>query len=132
MSEDDWAQLGDQTKVEDKTVDKPSEAKTKVVSAGAGDSMTNLKGDSKALVSSPKYDIDKVEKLSNKQRADLMSNILGKKVSPLEASRMASEIRLARLQGGLSEVYEKAKKKIGEGLEKSRSKSFEIYARPSL
>jgi len=45
MSEDDWAQLGDQTKVEDKTVDKPSEAKTKVVSAGAGDSMTNLKGD---------------------------------------------------------------------------------------
>ena len=132
MSEDDWAQLGDQTKVEDKTADKPSEAKTKVVSAGVGDSMANLKGDSRALVSSPKYDIDKVEKLSNKQRADLMSNILGKKVSPLEASRMASEIKLARLQGGLSKVYEKAKKKIGEGLEKSRSKSFEIYARPSL
>jgi len=134
MSEDEWAQLGDkkavQDKVEDKvtTVDKSKEPDTKVVSAGMGDAMANLKGDSKTLISSPKYDIDKVEKLSNKQRADLMSNILGKKVSSVEASRMASEIRLARLHGGLSEIYEKAKKRVGKGLKQA----VKLSATPSF
>jgi len=130
ISEDEWAQLGDKKAVQDKVAvtDGSEEPDTKVVSAGMGDAMANLKGDSKTLISSPKYDIDKVEKLSNKQRADLMSNILGKKVSSVEASRMASEIRLARLHGGLSEIYEKAKKRVGKGLKQA----VKLSATPSF
>jgi hypothetical protein len=108
MSEDDWAQLGDQTKVEDKTVDKPSGAK--VVTAGmggvkpddvgtqfsgflAGLNIGGLSKGAQELISSKKYDISKIGDLSKRQRVNIVSSILGRKVSPTEETRLFKEIR---------------------------------------
>ena len=102
------------------------EPTAKVVSAGMG-GVSALKGDAKELVSSKKYDIDKVAKLSNKQRADLMSNILGKKVSSMESSKIASEIKLAIFNEGLAEAFKKVEKRVGKGMEQAGR----LYAMPS-
>jgi len=116
MSEDEWAQLGDkktvQDKVEDKvtTVDKSKEPDTKVVSAGmsrvkpedvgtqfsgflAGLSVGGLSKGAQKLVGSKKYDISKIGDLSKRQRINMVSNILGRKVSPTEETRLFTEIR---------------------------------------
>ena len=67
LSSQEWAQLGQQEEGKVAAVDESKEPATKVVSAGMGGGMSALKGDAQTLVSSKKYDIDKVAKLSNKQ-----------------------------------------------------------------
>jgi len=108
MSEGDRGQLVDQTKVGDETVDKPSGAK--VVTAGMGGvkpddvgtqfsgflTGLNIGGLSKGaqeLISSKKYDISKIGDLSKRQRVNIVSSILGRKVSPTEETRLFKEIR---------------------------------------
>ena len=133
LSGQEWAQLGKRKEavVEEggavKVADESKEPTAKVVTAGMAGGMSALRGDARALVSSKKYDIDKVAKLSSKQRADLMSNILGKKVSSMESSRIASEIKLARFNEGLAEALKKVEKRVGKGMEQAGK----LYAMPS-
>ena len=127
MSEDDWAQIGDQTKVEDKTVDKPSEAKTKVVTAGMGGvkpddvgtqfsgfltglGVRNLSKGAQKLVSSEKYDISTIGDLSKRQRMNIVSNILGRKVSPTEETRLFKEIKKSGIGKDIKSGIELASK----------------------
>ena len=56
-----------------------------------------------------------------------MSNILGKKVSSMESSKIASEIKLAIFNEGLAEAFKKVEKRVGKGMEQAGR----LYAMPS-
>jgi len=112
LSGQEWAQLGEQRKAgaEEGAVEVAGESKeptAKVVTAGMGGKDSGLSDDAKKLVSSKKYDISKIENLSRKQRVDLISNILGRKVGPQESGALYNEIWLSQLgekvKGGLKE-----------------------------
>ena len=107
LSSQEWAQLGQQEEGKVAAVDESKEPATKVVSAGMGGKDFGLSDDAKKLVSSNKYDISMIKNLSKKQRVDLISNILGRKVGPQESGKLYNEIWLSQLgekiKGGLKE-----------------------------
>ena len=113
--------------MEDKTVDKPSEAKTKVVTAGMGGvkpddvgtqfsgfltglGVRNLSKGAQKLVSSEKYDISTIGDLSKRQRMNIVSNILGRKVSPTEETRLFKEIKKSGIGKDIKSGIELASK----------------------
>ena len=99
--------MGQQEEGKVAAVDESKEPATKVVSAGMGGKDFGLSDDAKKLVSSNKYDISMIKNLSKKQRVDLISNILGRKVGPQESGKLYNEIWLSQLgekiKGGLKE-----------------------------
>jgi len=112
LSGQEWAQLGEKEEGKVEVAGESKEPTDKVVTAGmggvkpdagfiegstlggllAGLGVRNLSKGAQKLVGSKKYDISKIGDLNKRQRINLVSNILGRKVSPTEETRLFREI----------------------------------------
>ena len=100
MDEDEKVETGDASKEPDTKVVsagmgrvKPDDVGTQLSGFLAGLSVGSLSKGAQKLVGSKKYDISKIGDLSKRQRINMVSNILGRKVSPTEETRLFTEIR---------------------------------------
>jgi len=102
MDEDEKVETGDASEEFDTKVAsagmsrvKPEDVGTQFSGFLAGLGVRNLSKGAQKLVSSEKYDISTIGDLSKKQRMNIVSSILGRKVSPTEETRLFKEIRKA-------------------------------------